>query len=83
MPEADRNFKGPFYTLGHVRDRLKRDTRVLERGLGSVGGVAKPGACCQKIPDFDHKVISEAVQELRLVNRIVADSFGIRGVIFR
>ena len=22
--KADRNFKGPFYTLGHVRDRLKR-----------------------------------------------------------
>ncbi len=39
MPEADRNFKGPFYTLGHVRDRLKRDTRVLERGLGSVSGI--------------------------------------------
>ncbi len=35
---ADRNFKGPFYTLRHVRYRLKRDTRVLERGLGSVGG---------------------------------------------
>ena len=34
---ADRNFKGPFYTLGHVRYRLKRDTGVLERGLGSVG----------------------------------------------
>ena len=36
---ADKNFKGPFYTLSHVRDRLKRDTGVLERGLGSVGGV--------------------------------------------
>ncbi len=36
---ADRNFKGPFYTLRHVRDRLKRDTRVLERGLGSVSGI--------------------------------------------
>ena len=35
---ADRNFKGLFYTLGHVRYRLKRDTGVLERGLGSVGG---------------------------------------------
>jgi hypothetical protein len=35
----DRNFKGPFCTLGHVRYRLKRDTGVLERGLGSVGGV--------------------------------------------
>ena len=34
----DSNFKGPFYTLGHVRYRLKRDTGVLERGLGSVGG---------------------------------------------
>jgi hypothetical protein len=41
---ADRNFKGPFYTLGHVRDRLKRDTRVLERGLGSVGGEQMQGA---------------------------------------
>ena len=36
---ADRNFKGPFYTLAHVRYRLKRDTGVLERGLGSVGGM--------------------------------------------
>ncbi len=35
---ADRNFKGPFYTLRHVRYRLKRDTGVLERGLGSVSG---------------------------------------------
>ena len=33
---GDRNFKGPFYTLRHVRYRLKRDTGVLERGLGSV-----------------------------------------------
>jgi hypothetical protein len=39
---ADRNFKGPFYTLGHVRYRLKRDTGVLERGLGSVGAL-EPG----------------------------------------
>ena len=36
---ADRNFKGPSYTLGHVRYRLKRDTGVLERGLGSVGAL--------------------------------------------
>ena len=36
---ADRNFKDPFYILRHVRYRLKRDTGVLERGLGSVGGI--------------------------------------------
>ena len=36
-----RNFKGPFYTLRHVRYRLKRDTGVLERGLGSVGGLLR------------------------------------------
>ena len=35
---ADRNFKGPSHILRHVRYRLKRDTGVLERGLGSVGG---------------------------------------------
>jgi hypothetical protein len=38
---ADRNFKGPFYILRHVRYRLKRETGVLERGLGSVGGVRR------------------------------------------
>ena len=36
---ADRNFKGPFYILRHVRYRLKRDTGVIERGPGSVGGL--------------------------------------------
>ena len=35
---TDKNFKGPFYILRHVRYRLKRDTGVLERGLGSVSG---------------------------------------------
>ena len=40
--QADRNFKGPFYTLRHVRYRLKRDTGVLERGLGSVSGGGLP-----------------------------------------
>ena len=39
---AERNFKGPFYILRHVRKRLKRDTGVLERGLGSVGDRSHP-----------------------------------------
>ena len=43
---ADRNFKGPFYTLAHVRYRLKRDTGVLERGLGSVGDWPVRTGCC-------------------------------------
>jgi hypothetical protein len=42
--EADRNFKGPFYTLGHVRYRLKRGTGVLDGRLGSVGGLWKNAA---------------------------------------
>ena len=41
--QADRNFKGPFYTLRHVRCRLKRDTGVLERGLRSVSDIALLG----------------------------------------
>ena len=37
-PAADRNFKGPSYnTFDYVRYRLKMDTGVLKRGLGSVG----------------------------------------------
>ncbi len=36
---ADRNFKGPAYTLGHVRQRLRRDTGAPLSGLGSVGVV--------------------------------------------
>ena len=41
LPPADRNFKGPFYTLDHVRYRLRGDTGVLERGLGSVSGASR------------------------------------------
>jgi hypothetical protein len=48
---ADRNFKGPFYTLGHVGSRLRTDAGALERGLASVG------------ERFDKKVDSPGLQE--------------------
>ena len=38
--EADRNFKGPFYTLDHVRYRLKRGHRGSPERAGVVGGVS-------------------------------------------
>ncbi len=73
---ADRNFKGPFYTLGHVRDRLKRDTRVLERGLGSVGGQevarelqASPPAgeyAVERVTKVCERLISMVTQDLNL-----------------
>ena len=50
---ADRNFKGPFYTLDHVRYRLKRDTGVLERGLESVSGVSHRLHTWLFFDDFD------------------------------
>ncbi len=37
FPETDNNFKGPFYTLRHIRKRPTRDTGELERGPGSPG----------------------------------------------
>jgi len=86
---ADRNFKGSFYTLGHVRDRLKRDTRVLERGLGSVGGTldrdrwithplivreGKPSSTAQTVA-FARAIESQRPREQRLFEDPYAERF--------
>ena len=62
---ADRNFKGPFYTLDHVRYRLKRGHRGSPERAGVVGGGT--ALLCSPLPLPDKRRPRRATNFLSLL----------------